>query len=512
MALGITPISIEKILNDGIIENSRVEYKEGWNPERILRTICAFANDIENVGGGYIVIGVKEVDGVPVAFPGLSPADIVTIDRELTELCNHLRPRYFPHLSQETFKGVTLCILWVPPGENRPYSCPIVIGKDVKDRGRAYFIRRLSNTVQANHDEEVDLIQRSSKASFDNMTNDVASFGDISRLAVVEYVSKMNSRLDIVERDPLRIYQDLRIVRGPPENIRPVNVGLMMFCQTPEKFFPKTYSQVTIKGPDYSEQMETRTFTGTVWDQIAQTMRFLQSEVIIGRINKRPGQLETENYYNYSYDVLKEAVVNAYFHRDYQIEEPVKIDVFTDRIEIQNFPGPDYSITDEAMARNDFSCGYYRNSRLGDFLKELDLAEARNSGIPRMIKDTRANGSPDITFHTDQGRRLFLVKIPIHPDFINGSEDKGSEFKQPEVSEKTIRTADEIKDQIIEQLRLNGCMSSSEISRRLGYSRITATFRRCLGELLDAGLVDYLYPDNPHTKHQKICLRTGRRK
>ena len=41
----------------------------GWNPEDVLHTICAFANDIHNWGGGYIVVGVEEENGIPILPP-----------------------------------------------------------------------------------------------------------------------------------------------------------------------------------------------------------------------------------------------------------------------------------------------------------------------------------------------------------------------------------------------------------------------------------------------------------
>ena len=56
----------KEILDASTIENSRIEYKADWNPEKIMHTICAFANDMENIGGGYIIIGVEEENGIPV--------------------------------------------------------------------------------------------------------------------------------------------------------------------------------------------------------------------------------------------------------------------------------------------------------------------------------------------------------------------------------------------------------------------------------------------------------------
>ena len=54
------PININDLLNSNIIESSRIEYKADYNPSEIIRTICAFANDIDNMGGGYIIVGVEE--------------------------------------------------------------------------------------------------------------------------------------------------------------------------------------------------------------------------------------------------------------------------------------------------------------------------------------------------------------------------------------------------------------------------------------------------------------------
>ena len=55
------PINIEKLLGGRAVEGDRIEYKTGWNPDAIYRSVCAFANDFDETGGGYIVVGVKEV-------------------------------------------------------------------------------------------------------------------------------------------------------------------------------------------------------------------------------------------------------------------------------------------------------------------------------------------------------------------------------------------------------------------------------------------------------------------
>lgn len=67
----------------------------------------------------------------------------------------------------------------------------------------------------------------------------------------------------------------------------------------------------------------------------------------------------------------------------------------------------------------------YRNRRLGDFLKELDLTEGRATGIPTIQKALRNNGSMAATIETDEDRTYFLITIPCR---------KGFEGKIPDVS------------------------------------------------------------------------------
>ena len=60
----------------------------------------------------------------------------------------------------------------------------------------------------------------------------------------------------------------------------------------------------------------------------------------------------------------------------------------------------------------------YRNRRIGDFLKELDMTEGRSTGFPKIYRAMRNNGSPDPIFKTDDLNQYFLAELPIHPAFV----------------------------------------------------------------------------------------------
>lgn len=496
MGMDILPISVDRLLSGRIVENSRIEYNRSWNPLKILHTVCAFANDYDNIGGGYIIIGIEEVDGVPVSFPGVTSEEIAIIDRELMRLCNLISPRYVPLASQETYRGAQIYVIWVPAGNERPYKCPISLGKGSTEG--AYFIRRLSNTVRVNQDEEISLIKRTSRTPFDNQININARIGDIQGYLVESYLADIGSKMELTSYDYLDVYRSIRIVRGPPEFVKPVNVGLLFFSKNPEQFFPGAHSELTRMENDAGDLMDDIRYIGPLNVQISRVIEYFQSKVLSHRIRKVSDRAESEHYFNYPLEAIEEIVVNAFYHKDYEIDQPVKIRIHPDRIEVFNCPGPDPSISNADIAAYRFRREMYLNSRIGDFLKEMGLAESRNTGIPRAIAALKANGSDLPIFETDDKRSFMRVTIPIHRDFLDSPADSHVEVR--------YRAPDEIKEMILEDLRRNGCSSSAIVSQRIGYSSVNNTFRRCVRELMDEGLLEYLYPDRPRDRRQRICL------
>ena len=93
------PLKIETLLEGRVVGHDRVEYKTGCNPNDIIHSICALANDYDNTNGGYIVIEVKESNGMPV-FPleGVPKEKLDSIQQEIFQYCNQIIPRYIPRI------------------------------------------------------------------------------------------------------------------------------------------------------------------------------------------------------------------------------------------------------------------------------------------------------------------------------------------------------------------------------------------------------------------------------
>ena len=110
---------------DAIQDFAHVRTSSSGHPDPIIRTLCAFANDFENLGGGYIIIGLEAKDGQPVLPPaGVLESQLNRIQRELLQYGNLIQPPYFPKVSIESYRGKKLVVLWAPGGQNRAYKAP----------------------------------------------------------------------------------------------------------------------------------------------------------------------------------------------------------------------------------------------------------------------------------------------------------------------------------------------------------------------------------------------------
>ena len=77
--------------------------------------------------------------------------------------------------------------------------------------------------------------------------------------------------------------------------------------------------------------------------------------------------------------------------------------------------GPDRSIRLANFEAGRAVSRRYRNRRIGEFLKELDLTEGRSTGIPKILKVMAANGSSAPLFEANDERASYVVRLPVHP-------------------------------------------------------------------------------------------------
>lgn len=492
-------VNIGRLIGGLAVEGDRIEYHRDWDPEGILQTICAFANDLENIGGGYIIVGAASREDISHA-DGFDVSNLPEVEAELSELCGLLEPAYSPSVSVGRYLGRDLLVIWVPRGDMRPYACPVSL--ECTDE-REWYVRGPSGSVSADRSERFILVTRANDAPFDDRTNPEASVRDIRRVLVEEYLNRIESPLDYRSMGSTELYRELRIVRGTED--APVNVGLMMFTDDPEEYFGGTRIEVVWIPELSGEVMEEWVYRGPLDVQIRDALARIRGTFITERVVKMPDRAESLRFFNYPYDAVRETVVNAVHHRDYRSGEPVRVYVYRDRMEVSSCPVPSDMAAGDRPSCNDRGGGCYRNGRIGDFLKELGLTGKRDTGIPTVLRTMERNGSPPPVYSTDADRTFLRVTIPIHPAFMVAPIPFGMKG-----TEGHRRDPKMTKALMLESLRLHGCQTGRELATSVGYRGVNNTFRRCLSELMEEGEVEYLYPYSPRDRRQRICLSRRR--
>lgn len=503
------PINVTDLIHQRKVERTRIEYKADWNPEPIIHTITAFANDFDNMGGGYILIGVAEENGRPkLPLEGLDPDSIDEIQLDLLNKCNYIEPRYIPIIEPYTVDGKDILVLWIPGGEDRPYKCPekIYTQKGGEKSPKSYYIRKGARTLKANVREERELISMARDIPFDDRINYHADVASMKPALLADYLHTVGSDLydNALNRSVEEVATDMQLVRGPSEYRKPVNVGLMFFNEHPEEYFSFAQIEVVDKPDPTGIGMTEKTFKGPLDRQLRDALAYIRNYILKEYITKVPDSELAVRAFNWPYQAVEEALSNAVYHKSYQIHEPITVTVTPEKMEILSLPGPDRSITDEHLENRILVSRRYRNRRIGDFLKELDIVEGRNTGVPLILSSMKNNGSGLPTFETDEERSYFLTILPIHPYFLQT-------VKAPETVNNDVisgrRTRDEIRVMIADLLQKRGSMSVNEIAAALGYKRRTNTLREVVNEMLESGEAFYLYPDKPNSRNQKITLK-----
>jgi len=495
------PININDLLASGKIEWERLEFKKGWNPESVIHTLCAFANDFHNLGGGYVVIGVAEQNGRPVLPPeGIELDKIDAIQNEIIELGHRILPYYHPVIAPCEVDGKTILVLWASGGQTRPYKAPVSLSK--KNKEYAYYIRKGSSTVRAKHQDEVELIGLAATVPFDDRINQRASVDALELGLIRSYLQRVGSDLftEASKMDFIKLCRRMNIIDGPDEFIRPRNVGLLFFNEHPYTFFPQTQIDV-VHFPDGpgADSFTEKTFKGPIDKMLAEALNHIKSQFIEENIQKFPDRAEAERRFNYPYVAIEEILTNAVYHRSYEIREPIEVRILPDRITIGSFPGPDRSITDKDIKKYSLVSRRYRNRRIGDFFKELDMTEGKGTGFPKILRALKKNESPQLIFHTDDERSYFVVELPAHPKFKKKEKISTKEGAQS-------RAQSRAQSKRILCALAKSPLSMSEIVEVLGLKSKTGALKRAVNDLLSENCIEYTIPAKVTSRLQKYRL------
>jgi ATP-dependent DNA helicase RecG len=514
------PVNIQDLISGRTVEWERIEFKAGWNPEDFIHSICAFANDINNWGGGYIILGIEEKKGRSLLPPiGLEHEQADAMQKKLVHLCHRITPPYFPVAAPVEFQGKTILVLWVPGGETRPYKAPVSLARNSPS---AYYVRHFSSTIKVRDGsaEERQLYQLAAKVPFDDRINHQAELEDLNLTLIRAFLKEIGSELHAAaENIPFReLCRQMQIARGPDEYLKPVNVGLLLFNEQPDRFFRGARIEVIEYQDEVGDRFTEKVFTGPIHVQLRSALQYLKNNVVKEQVLKVPDRPEAVRFFNYPSVALEEALANAVYHRSYEHQSTIEVNVRNDCIEILSFPGPFPPIDNKAIKKSRVVSRDYRNRRIGDFLKEMHLTEGRSTGIPKIRRAMKRNGSPPPVFETDKDRVSFLTVLKIHPLFpINMKEDDAScepvegpegPVKGPEGPVKGPVELTSVEREVL-VVCSQGPMSAKEISGKLGFAGKPGYIKRALANLVGKECLEFTLPEKPGSRLQKYRI-TGK--
>ena len=495
------PINIQQLLNGKVVEWERLDFKHGWNPEDVIHSACAFANDIHNWGGGYIIVGIEESDGVPILPPaGVSLHEIDKMQKELVKLCNLIQPTINVLSEPIEYMGKMIFVIYVPGGEVRPYKAPIHLGKESAKAGKVYFVREGSVTKQASQEEERLLMRLCNKVPFDDRICQTAGIEELDRMYIEDFLKRVGSKMtheEITRISMAELGWNLQIIGGASEDLHPKNVGLLLFSKNPEKFFPYSRIEIVRFLDDIGDRFEEKILHGPIHLQLEAALKYIQEQVIVEKVMKVKGDAKAVRRYNYPYGALEEIIANAVFHKTWDDRNPIEIRINSDSIEVLNFEGPMPPIKNADLQKPRVVSRNYRNRRIGDFLKELEMTEGRSTGFPKIYRAISQNDSPKPTFETDDHNAYFLATIHIHPAFIDEKKYLATIGKELDENDISGRGNDCTKDctyelserqqVILDIIRLSATVTLPEIALKLSLG--VRTIKTEIKKLQDKGIL-----------------------
>jgi ATP-dependent DNA helicase RecG len=307
-------------------ETHKVEYKSSVSDiDRIIEIVCSFAN----AEGGVVLIGVKEQkERIKDQVVGITIGKD-TIGKLVNKITDKTDPPIYPNVEVVKVLGKNIVVIEVPEGRDKPYTAS----------GKA-FIRIGDVTKQMKRSEyERMLFEKSKdKLRFDTQTCDGANWKDIDEKKVRWFLKKARAERGLDIDDSLPLKEVLMRLRLTIEE-KLTNAAILLFGKRPQDFFEQSEVKcIRFKGTDVTGKMlDLKPIRNNIIDAVIDAEKFIFDHISMSAWIET-GKIERQEKWEYPPKAIREALVNAIVHRDYESVSKVQVRIFDDRIEFWN-PG-----------------------------------------------------------------------------------------------------------------------------------------------------------------------------
>jgi len=445
-------VSSKPQLSDIPAQNQQIAFaRESVQPAKLAETLVAFAN----AGGGALLVGI---DPRSNEVRGLDDPELA-LDRALEGALAVDPPLIIPLPEVVDMQGKPVLMVAVPPGLPHVYSF----------RGK-YLVRDGARNRPLDPRRLRRLMMERGAVSFEALVPEGARLDDLDWEKASRYLADLGglssgSREEALLRRGCLTHTDAEPV--------PTYAGLLLFGREPQRWVRSSEILVVrYAGNAMSDRFVREEVRGTLPEQIRRAEAF-----VVGNMRRgvRLLGLERVEETEYPVEAIREAIVNAVAHRDYQIRgDEIRVLMFSDRIEVYSpgrLPG---HITVENLVDERFS----RNETIVQILSDMGFIERLGYGIDRMISHMAQMGLPPPDFEeTGAG---FQVTLTGHGAALISGEIDALRWQHLGLNER--------QEQALAYLVENGRITNREY-QELCPEVSAETIRRDLADLVRKGLL-----------------------
>ncbi len=446
--------------------------------DKFQEAICAFSNDLPNSRkNGYLIIGAYDngkLSGLKVTDDLLKKIASIRSDGNILPL---------PMMSVERFE--------FPEGDLLVAEVLPSLLPPVRYRGRTFIRIGPRRDIATEAEERILLERRTSyMATFDAMPCLGASIKDID----TEYIK--NDYLpqvvdpDLLATDKRDLKEQLSAIHlYDLEHDCPTNAAIILFGKNPQYYMHGCYVQyVHFAGINNGgEILNEKQIKGCLCRMLPQLESFVRDAVV----TSRPvpiGMLREQTVFNYPELALRELLMNACMHRDYQSNMPIRLYQYDDRIEILNAGG----LYGEARPENFPTVNDYRNPIIAEAMRGLKYVNMFNRGIERVKTMFQENGNPEPSFKVDKITAFEVVAKPTLS--LNLVTDK----------EKVTKSVTKMTEKVNDIIAFCSVpRSMTEIMDHIGMKHRYNVKHRYIDPLIESGFLEMTIPDKPNSRSQK---------
>ncbi len=396
---------------------------------------------------------------------GVSPSGKITgqtvtentireVSRTISE---HIEPKIFPKVKEVILEGKS-CVHVEFEGENVPYFA----------YGRAFVrVGDEDRQISAKELERLLIQKNKEKLRWDSAICENATLNDIDEGTIKKFVelTKQSKRLRIEKESKEIILQKLKLMSGQ----KITNAGILLFGKHPPQFFDNILIRCgRFKGVVKEDFIDMKDFDGNLFQNLEKSIAFLQEHL---RLQATIKGLRREEKWEIPLEALREAIINALIHRNYEEQGFVYIKVYDEQIVIAN-PGKlpeDLTIADLYKEHE----SKLRNPLLAQAFYYAGFIDIWGRGILNILQWLEENDLPKPNFEVSGGHFRIM-------------------FKRPEIKEKVSGTLpgtlSGTLNQVIICIRENPGIQANQVSERL--NRPIDTVKKQIKQLVDKGSIE----------------------